>query len=157
MFSWFCNESVQKSMVFNQKMSPKPMSIAILMSESGKLNPFQTFSEAASLPISTSGFFWGWLYIISKTLSRAFFDILIRKICFPFFCKMFSQNPMNIRHYTMMMSSFQGFWEYTLQKIMKFIYFEAKYQKKPATKFWKLYKVNLRKNRLSISETTRPH
>ena len=34
---------------------------------------------------------------------------------------------------------------------------EAKYQKKLATKFWKLYKVNLRKNRLSISETTRPH
>ena len=29
MFSWFCNESVQKSMVFNQKMSPKPIFIDI--------------------------------------------------------------------------------------------------------------------------------
>ena len=46
----------------------------------GKLEPFQTYSEAASFPISTSGFFWGWLYIISKTLSRAFFDILLQTI-----------------------------------------------------------------------------
>ena len=154
MFSWFCNKSNDSDQYFNQNvwyLSPA------FRTDLEKWNFFQSTTEAASLSIALCRFLWGWLHIIYKILSRAFFDMLLLKILNSWLFFKASPKILCIFDVTWWWwAVLQEFWGEALEKITNSKFLEATYQKKLSRGVWNLYGVNLREIYIELSTTTRP-